>query len=414
MKPSNKTLFTIFFVVFLDLLGLTIAIPVITPLFIDHSFGLFGTDISFKMRTFLLGCIVALYPLMQLFGAPLIGRWSDKVGRKKALIFSLVGTFLGHIMFAVGVMMRNIPMIFASRAIDGVTAGNISVVQSIIADVSSPEDKVKNFGIVGVGIGLGLVLGPALGGVLSDSTLVPWFGPALPFIVASLLAVLNVWFVEKYISETLHHKPTKTLLPELNFKASLKAVFSNTAVRSLYVTTFLFMSGFTFYTQFFQVFAIDRLSLSQSSIGYVFAFVGVCIVLVQGVVVRLLPKKWKIYNIPFSTLLLLGLVLIVMSSSTELWHILMLVPFISVGIGMSMPNIKAMLSNAAQKGIQGEVLGIEQSLNSLANIFPPIIAGVIAGINPNLPMIAAGVVVLLAWMSYVRSRRLYLERYLHN
>lgn len=413
-KNKNKMLFTIFLVVFLDLLGLTIAIPVITPLFIDHSLGLFDVDLPYKARTFYLGCIVALYPLMQLFGAPLIGRWSDKVGRKRALVVSLAGTFFGHILFALGVILRNVPLLYVARGIDGFTGGNISVVQSIIADVSEPQEKAKNFGIVGMGVGLGLILGPALGGVLSDSTIFPWFGPALPFIVSGILTAINVWFVEKYIKETLHAKIGKDLTPRLTMWHSLKTVFSNKTIRSLYLTTFLFMAGFTFFTQFFQVFAIDRFELSQRNIGFIFALVGVFVAFTQGVLVRNLPKKWKTYNIPFSMLFMLGAIFILLSASTMVWHVLILIPPIAVGIGMSMPNIKSLLSNATDENMQGEVLGIEQSLNALANAIPPLIAGVIAGIQPNLPMIAAGVVVLFAWLSYLRSRELYKQRYVHN
>jgi len=182
MKPKQKTpLATIFFTVFLDMLGLSVIIPVIPALFFDPDTQFFAAEVSQSTRSIMYGFIIAIFPLMQFFGAPILGAYSDRFGRRPMLQWSLVGALIGYLLFAYAISIQNIYLLFAARAIPGFMGGNISIIQSAIADVSLPKDKAKNFGLVGAAFGLGFIIGPLIGGVLADNSFVSWFTHSTPF-----------------------------------------------------------------------------------------------------------------------------------------------------------------------------------------------------------------------------------------
>ena len=150
-KHSRKSLFVLFCIVFLDMIGIGIVFPILAPLFIDQSSGIFSASVPYAARTVLFGLLIASYPFAQFFGAPLLGGLSDRHGRKNLLITSLAGTCIGYVLFALGIVFHNIYFLFFSRLLSGFTGGNISVTLSSIADVSGQKEKVRNFGLIGMG-----------------------------------------------------------------------------------------------------------------------------------------------------------------------------------------------------------------------------------------------------------------------
>ena len=201
MNPNKYVIFTIFLTVFLDMLGVGLVIPVIAPLLLESKYLLLSADTSLKVRHIVLGILLATFPLAQLFGAPMLGVWADRIGRKRVLLLSLVGTLIGNLLFGYGVVQLWLWLLFASQVLDGFTGGNISIAMSAIADVSRPEDKPRNFGLIGMAFGLGFIIGPFVGGQLAAH-----FDGAMPFWVCSGLNVLNLVFAQLYFPET--YKPT--------------------------------------------------------------------------------------------------------------------------------------------------------------------------------------------------------------
>ena len=173
---ERKLLIPVFLTVFIDLLGATIVLPILAPLFLDFQHGIMpmavqaGTDMAAvtRERTILFGLLIASFPLAQFFGAPLLGTWADRVGRKKVLSISLLGTLIGYILFALGIHYKLVWLLFFARILDGFTGGNISIAFSAISDVSTPESKTRNFGLIGMAFGLGFIIGPYIGGKLAD------------------------------------------------------------------------------------------------------------------------------------------------------------------------------------------------------------------------------------------------------
>ncbi len=394
-NKNNLSMLLIFLIIFLDMVGVGIIIPVLAPLLLSHT-GILPANYSDSLRTIILGFLIATYPLAQFFGAPLLGGWSDRVGRKKVLLVSLGGTFIGYIIFAIGIYTQNILLLFISRIIDGFTGGNISIVLSAIADISDEKSKARNFGMVGMAFGLGFILGPFLGGKLSDPHLLPWFNFATPFWFAALLALVNILFVNLKFKETLSTKIQSEISIFTGFR-NLKKAFLMENLRIMFFVVFLLAFGFSFFAQFFQVFLIDKFSYTQSEIGNLFGYIGLWIAFSQGIVTRFFSGRFKSHQIlPFSALFL-GLTMPFLLIPSKAIYLYFILPFIAVFNGLTYPNSTAIISNLSSKESQGEILGINQSIQSLAQAIPPIIAGFIVTLNRSLPIIVSGIMILFAW-----------------
>ena len=155
-KKLNPTL-AVFITVFIDLLGVGIIIPVFAPLIIENKHGMMPAEMTEATRSIFYGFLTATFPFFQFFGAPILGTLADKYGRKKILQISLVGTLVGYVLFALSIHYQILWMLFLARAIPGFMGGNISIVSAALADISKPEERAKNFGLIGMAFGMGFI-----------------------------------------------------------------------------------------------------------------------------------------------------------------------------------------------------------------------------------------------------------------
>jgi MFS transporter, DHA1 family, tetracycline resistance protein len=399
MKNKKYSIVTIFFTVFLDLLGLGIIIPILPALVLDPIGGILPITYSFSARTLLYGFLIASYPLAQFFGAPILGVLADSKGRKKLLILSLMGTVVGYAIFIIGILTSNLLLLFIGRALDGFTGGNISIAQSAIADVSTEETKPRNFGLIGMAFGLGFIIGPYIGGKLSDSSIVSWFTYATPFYLSIFLASINVLLVILNFPETIAKKREVKIKVFTGFSNISKA-FSYKNLRVMFLVVFLLTVGFNFFTQFFQVFLYGKFKFTQSQVGDFFAYMGLWIAISQGAVLRPLSKRFKSDKILGISIILLAISFPFLLIPSQRFWLYLIVPFIAIFQGLNQPNGTTIISNLSDKDKQGEILGINQSISSLAQAIPPIIAGFVTSVNLNLPIWFAALATLLAWIVF--------------
>lgn len=399
-SPISSILFT----VFIDMLGVGVLIPVIPMLFIasQSSEYILKAGTSTQTGYLLFGLLLGIYPLMQFISAPILGQLSDKFGRKPILTISLFGTCLGYILFAVGIFTKNIPLIFASRALDGITGGNISVAQAAIADITEPKDRAKTFGLIGAVFGVGFIIGPFVGGVLSDSHVVSWFNSAVPFIFTAILSFVNVLMVIFRFSETNNHKDINTKINIFDSVRRIKSAFSDKKLSPLFFTNFLYTTGIAFNMGFFGAFLIQKFDFTQAEIGNYFAYSGVWIIITQAVITRYVAKRVSEENVLRWSLLGAG-VFIIFQAFMPMWQLLLLVsPFFAIFIGLSNSNSIGLVSKNADKTMQGQVLGINSSVQALAGIFPPFIGGFIAGIfGYYSPLLISGFVIICSGLFFV-------------
>ncbi|MBR9920049.1 MAG: MFS transporter [Bacteroidetes bacterium] len=406
MKPvpnaNKQSLIPIFITVFIDMLGVGIIIPVIPALFFEADGGFFGADFPEARISILYGYLLACYPIMQFFGAPLLGALSDRHGRKPLITISLIGTMVGYLLFAVAILQQNILLLFLSRMLPGFTGGNISIIYSAISDVSDDQKRTANFGLVGMAFGLGFILGPALGGVLADETIVSWFNPTTPFWFTAILTFGNILLVQFRFRETLKEKQTAER------KLSLFSGFRNVGrsfaaphLRNIFAVVLVLSLGFTFFTQYFSVRLIQKFDYTESNIGFLYGWIGIWLVITQGVFVRILSRRVSSQRILTISTLALGIALgLILIPENDFWFYV-INPLIAISQGITQPNLTSVVAAQAKATEQGEILGINQSMRSLGQAVPPILAGYLYTLNSNLPLMAAAGFTFVGWLIYM-------------
>jgi len=404
-KHLRRDLSVITFTAFLNFIGLTIAIPIFTPLCLDQAHGIIAAGTSVPVRTTILGFLLGIFPLCQFFTAPMLGTFSDRYGRKKVLLFSLAGMLLGSIIMAVSITLANLPLAFLSRIIMGGFSGSLAVTQSAIADVSDDKSRAKNFGLIGAAFGASLFIGPALGGFLSDPAIHPWFNYATPFWLSSALTALNFCQVAWQLSETLppekrRHADFHILIGPINI---VKA-FRDPVCRAMFLVVFSLGFGFNFFTQFFQVFLIDKFAATRSQLGVVFSYLGIWGILTQAIIIRPVSKNFRPAQVLTVTPLLLTgtfLLLLLVPTFPLLFAVILFIPLFN---GLLNPNLTARISSLRGAQNQGELLGINQSVLALSQFLPPLIGGYIVGNHYTLPIWITAASYVIAWVLFMRAR----------
>lgn len=354
---SNKALLFIFIVVFLDLLGAGLLLPIL-PYYV----------LPFRNDATTVSLLYLSFSAAQFVASPVLGILSDRYGRRPVLLLSILGTAVGYFLFAAA---NSLVLMFAARILDGITGGNISTAQAYIADVSKPEDRAKNFGLIGAAFGLGFILGPALGGLLSTISI------QTPPLAAGIISLGTALFGYFALPESLppDHRRTK---PVSFFDFSpirpIFEVFSRAPLRILLLSAFALNFAMSGLQANFSVFTLARFSFTPQQNAWIFAFIGLCAAITQGVLVRRLSpilgeRRLGIIGI-FS--MLCGFLTIALSSAP--WMLYLSVVFIA-GVGFASPAQMALLSHRVSPREQGWLLGTTQSVLSATRVLGPVWAG---------------------------------------
>jgi DHA1 family tetracycline resistance protein-like MFS transporter len=400
MIKKPPIIWIIFFTILIDMLGVGILIPVIPLLLTDPAYA-YHLPLGISEGYIILGFLTAIFPFMQFIATPILGQLSDRIGRKKVLAFSLGGTALSYVIFAIGIIFKNIPLLFVSRAIDGISGGNIAVAQAAIADSSAPENRAKNFGLIGAAFGIGFIIGPFLGGELSNPNILPWFNATTPFWFVAILSALNMLSVIFFLDETLKER-MKGNIHALQSFINVKAAVLSQKFRSFFGTSFLYTAGFTFFTTFFGVFLIKKFDYDQGQIGLYFAFVGVCIALTQGLIVGFVAKRMNGLRTISIAMFVFAATLLIISLTNVQWLLYVITVPQCIAIGLIMANLTATISNNAPDNEQGKILGINASVQALGQSIPPVISGYIAAsVGAYAPVFVSSAMVLIAAISFV-------------
>lgn len=397
---ARRALLTILFTIFVDMLGVGILIPVIPLLLADprSPYYLLPAGMDVRQGYILLGFLTASYPLMMFLAAPILGQLSDVYGRRRLLAISLCGTFTSYLVFAVGIITRNIPLLFLSRMVDGITGGNIAVSQAAVADVTRPADRAKTFGLIGGVFGLGFIIGPYLGGKLSDHTLVWWFSAATPFLFAAIISFINVLSVILYFPETRSHIQQVIRIRWGRSFHNIARAFTLRGMRGLFMTSFLYNSGFSFFTAFISIYLIGRFGFTQGNIGDFFAYMGIWIVITQVVITRKVASFAGESAVLRVTIVGTAIATILYFVPHVWWQLLLIAPILAINNGLTHANLLGLISRSADASIQGEILGINASMQALAQAIPPVLSGLVAAsFNPEMPILVAALIILLSW-----------------
>jgi DHA1 family tetracycline resistance protein-like MFS transporter len=356
---KRSPLLVIFVTVFIDLVGFGIVIPVL-PFYVE------GTQFDASPRA--VGLLFASYSVMQLIFTPILGRLSDRYGRRPVLFLSLLGTSLGF--FVMG-FATTLWMLFAGRIIDGITGGNISTAQAYIADVTTEENRAKGMGLIGAAFGLGFIFGPAIGGVMSR------WGVHVPFMFAGALSLANATLLYFVLPETVTpDHPARTSAATGRWSHLVRALRQSRLAFVLAVY-FLFVTAFSVMTASFGLFTLYRFGFDAYETGWYFAFVGVVGAGVQGGLIGRLVKAFgePLLVIVGALLFTASLVLIPFTGpQTGTPALLALGGLFALGNGLATPSLTSLSSKSVGAGEQGGVLGVTQSVASFARIAGPLIS----------------------------------------
>ncbi len=370
---NKRALFVIFLVIFIDLLGFGIIIPVL-PFFTEKVLVMSKTEI---------GLLTGIYSLMQFIFTPVWGSLSDVYGRKPILKMSLAGNVIAYTLMALVFtnVIPSVALLFIARAFAGFFSANLSAAQAVVSDVTTPEERSKGMGIIGAAFGLGFVFGPALGGFLSH-----YFGYGVPLIFSAIFSLISLIVCVAIFQETLPDDLRISNKQNFSFRdvkiVNLKAV--NDVLKhkdvGIYVIIFFFIT-FSFANIFgnFQYFIErkDGLGMNEEQTGYLLSFLGIIAAIVQSTLIKPFKKyigedKSVIFG---NVLVAIGLFFI--PFSTNVWILLAVLTLLAFGNGLNNAMALGLISQNVSRQDQGGVLGINQSLSSLARFLGPLWGGFI-------------------------------------
>ncbi len=406
-------IFPVFLTVFIDLVGFSILIPVF-PLLISPGspFKVTPDSWSFKEGLIMLGFLQAVYPLCTFIAAPILGQLSDRFGRRPVLAFSIAGTAIGYAIFALGISALSIPLLFIGRAIDGLTGGNIAVAQAAVGDISNDSNRQKNFGLVGAAFGLGFVIGPYIGGKLSQPDVSfyglfdtpSWFSATTPFWFACGLCVFNVALILTRLPETIAHKDHDK---RIEFGTAVRNVvqgFASPRLRVPLTSSFFFNAGFTFFTTFFGVYLFNKFGFTQSNTGDYFAVVGVFIAISQALLVPRVARHLRDFQVLRFAYFGLAFAMSGYFMANAKWQLWAIIPVFTAFNGMVMANSTSLISRSAEPGKQGQAMGISSSVMNLAQVPASILVGFITGsVSSNTPLVVSTICIATAGIVFVAA-----------
>jgi MFS family permease len=368
----KSPLLPIFLIVVVDVLGLTIMLPLL-PFYAEH----FGASPT------VVGLLVSTYALCQLVAGPVLGQLSDRLGRKPVLTVSQLGTFAGFLVLA---WAPSLLIVFFARIVDGLTAGNLSIAQAYIADVTTPKERARAFALIGIAFGIGFLIGPGASGYLTHH-----YGYRVPILCAAALSFLSVMGTTFLLPAVPPHPegarpeegpvgPGGKRLKLLDWGNYLQ-YFRRPILGGLLIEFFLFTFAFATFTGGFALFAERRFAwhgqpFGPKEVGYVFMYSGFLGIIVQGgmrqgALIRRVGEV-RLVTVGFfaaaAGYALLGF-------STGIGLLLLAAGFASFGTGVLRPALTSLITQQVSRGEQGVVLGLNQSLLSVAQIVAPAIAG---------------------------------------
>lgn len=395
MKPRSPTLF-LFLTVLIDLLGVGIVLPLM-PYYVKI---VEQSSISWLAdnRAIVVGALMASFALMQFLFAPMLGALSDRYGRRPILLISLLGSALSYVLFGVAEYLSFLGVetvlgiLFLGRILSGITGASISTAQAYIADVTTPENRAKGMGMIGAAFGLGFMLGPALGGLLSTISL------AAPAFFAAFLALANVIFGYFNLPESLPPE-RRTVAPVrgVNPLARVSALLQRPSIQPLLIGVFLLNLAFASLQSNFAVFSDVRFGFGPLDNALIFTLVGMIAVLMQGVLIRRLVLAFGEARLVVMGMTLMAIGFVAIAFVPEAWMLFPAVGVVAIGSGMATPSLTSLISRRVAAHEQGTTLGGTQAITSLTMIAGPIFAGVtFDSIDAGAPYYLGGILIAAA------------------
>jgi len=356
----SPSLAFIFIAIFVDLLGYGIMLPLL-PFYVQAHAQAGGAAIA--------GGLMSLYSAVQLVSGPILGALSDRYGRKPILLICLLGTSIAYLLLG---LADSLALIFLAVFIDGLTGSNLTLAHAYIADSTTSETRARGFSVAGVAFGLGLMSGPALGGLLSG------YGLSIPALTASAIAFGNTVFGFFILPESLppERRESKPISQVFSWTDQFTSIFRQANVQKFLIALFLLNLAFAGLQTNFPLYSNQRFEWTPAQNSYFYLYVGVCGVFIQGFLFGRLQRRFGeraliLFGLAFMSIGLAGMAL-----TRAAWMLFPTVTLVALGTGCSIPSLTALVSLRVPDNEQGRLMGGTQTLLSLTNIIGPTFAGV--------------------------------------
>ncbi|MFN4299528.1 MAG: MFS transporter [Thermaurantimonas sp.] len=389
-RANPKGALTVLFItVFLDLMGFGLIIPIL-PIFAKE----------LGANGLVIGVVASSYSFMQFMFSGFWGSLSDRIGRRPVILISIVIMVVAYIVFA---NAGSIAVLLISRLLSGLGAANLSAAQAFISDVSTPDKKAKNFGLIGAAFGLGFIVGPPLGGWLKDSFGIEWVG-----YTAAIFSVANFLLAYFILPESLLTKNSTSSLWQNPFGNMVK-VLRQSAVNQFFIINIIFITAFSMMQITAAILWHEKFRLSDAEVGYTFAFIGALAVVIQGSLLGKFTARFSEKSLLATGNLLMAVGLLAMPYIPVEWFVpleLLALALIGFGNAFINPMLSSLLSTEVSALQQGFYLGILQSSGSLARLIGPVIGGSLYDVHYTMPYVASfGLMLMSFYFSLKLSKK---------
>lgn len=378
---GQATLWVLVMTVILAIAGFSLPSPVLAPLMLDPAQGMLTPQASDWSRKVWLGVIMGLYPLFQLVGSPRLGRLSDRHGRKPILMLCLIGVLAGYALMALGIVWRSLPLLLLSRVVEGFFNGNIAIVQAMAADMSTTKTKTHNFAWINIGMNLGWVVGPMIGGyaavVSGDYSLAAWLAVAM-----TLVNLLLVWWLVP------HHSPVTTIRQASTL--SSRQLLLQPALLPYFVLTLLSYGAVQLYFTYFNVWLVERLAWDPAQLAQASVLVSLPMMAGSWLGARF-AHHWRGSSLGIVGHLLMAAGMLLFILPSHWWGLTL--TFIPAGIGMSLGvlAISVAISNRSHAEQQGQAMGLYRGLNVVGSILAVLVGSLVLLAGTEWPFYLAAI-----------------------
>ena len=395
--PPRGAIFAIFLIVLSDLLGFGVIIPLL-PFY----------ALKYSASALQVGLMFSIYSACQLIASPILGLMSDRFGRRPVLLLSQFGSVIGYVLlgYATARQWNNVSLglavVFLSRAIDGLSGGNISTAQAYIADITTQENRAKGMGLLGAAFGLGFTFGPGIGGVLGH------FHVSLPAFAAALFSLIAATQTYLWLPESRVHKPSEESEVWLH-PSKFRPILQNPLLVQLQLIWFVTMMAFVMLEATFALYLNVIFGYGPSQVGYFFCFVGVIIIIVQGGLIGRLTSRVGEWNLMIIGALLVSAAMAMyvdVAWHRFVWLLLAAGFFNATGRSIQGPTIQSLVSRYSSPDQQGATFGLFHMLGSLARVIGPAVATAVYASHHTAPFALAGAITLVVavWTILLRAR----------
>ncbi len=388
-RTKRNSLISIFITFAISSLSASIIFPILAPLFLSHKESIIIRDIPTYVRPILLGIFLSVFPMAQFIFSPLIGEFADRRGRKITFLITILMECIGYLFGAAGILWKHLSLLFIGRIISGIAAGNVSTCLVSLVDLSQNEKtKTKYFSYGSAVAGIMFMIGPFIGGRLSDRSISNFFTLDLPMWVGGILAFINFLIVALIFKESLKESEMSKF-DVIKAIHNVQLAFKTPDAKDLYIIYFFFLFALNMVYQFLPAIMVEKFDFTSVDIGDVSAVMGVVWIVGTIGITAIMHTSVRIKYVIFLFFLLFSVFSIFIPIPQKLTYFLIFVSIVVFISGAIWPIFTSAISNAAGHNMQGNVLGLSQSIQSLSMMLAPLIGGFLLQEHSNILFIVS-------------------------